>query len=415
MSIQGLRTTADYGTRYTERPENWREGVLELEPNGETPLYALTAAMKSITVDDPIFHHYEEELPTYRIALGANLDASSGSATITVVDGTSSTRTLGVSAKYFKIGDILLVEHTGEQLYVSAVNSATSLTVTREFGDTSATAVDYDDSATNPNLLLVGSTFEEGSAAPEGRDYSPVRIMNYTQIFRDTLEIARTAKDSRYRTGDALKEAKRRAMTKHKASIERAFFFSELADGTRNGRIWRKMNGILNQLPADNKLVPTNNTWNMSEFEEAMERVFLYGSSEKMAYCGSLALTAMNQIARRNSDAGFSMSEIHKEYGMNVRRFETPHGVLVLKTHPQFSYIRGGTGYTAINSDMFILDMDKIRYVKFKNADTTFQDRLQTPGTDGIKAGYLTECSIQLSHAACHFHVKGLTTGAADS
>ena len=41
----------------------------------------------------------------------------------------------------------------------------------------------------NPNLLCIGSAFEEGSLAPTGVNYDPTERYNYTQIFRRTLEI----------------------------------------------------------------------------------------------------------------------------------------------------------------------------------------------------------------------------------
>ena len=65
MAIQGLRGSVSFAADGTlaRRPENWRETILALYPNGQAPLTALLALMKSQSTDDPIFHWFEKELP----------------------------------------------------------------------------------------------------------------------------------------------------------------------------------------------------------------------------------------------------------------------------------------------------------------------------------------------------------------
>ena len=52
-------------------------------------------------------------------------------------------------------------------------------------------------------------------------------------------------------------------------------------------------------------------------------------------------LLAINQIVRNNSQ--FNIQTGLKEFGMDVSRLITPFGTLVLKTHPLFNQITGGT------------------------------------------------------------------------
>ena len=52
-NFAGLRGTGSFGT--DERPKNFREMILWLNPNGSAPLYALTSKAKTETVDDPEF------------------------------------------------------------------------------------------------------------------------------------------------------------------------------------------------------------------------------------------------------------------------------------------------------------------------------------------------------------------------
>lgn len=53
-AVLGLRGTGDFST--DERPKNWRETLLYLFPNGDAPLTALLAKMKSEATDDPEFN-----------------------------------------------------------------------------------------------------------------------------------------------------------------------------------------------------------------------------------------------------------------------------------------------------------------------------------------------------------------------
>src|SRR5580765_8833271 len=51
--IAGLRGTGDWGT--DERPKDFRENILFFNPNGEAPIFALTAKAGKRVVKDPEF------------------------------------------------------------------------------------------------------------------------------------------------------------------------------------------------------------------------------------------------------------------------------------------------------------------------------------------------------------------------
>ena len=71
MAIQGLRDTLNFVT--DQRPKNWREGILLLEPNGMAPLTGLTSAMSKRVTDDPEFNWWEKSLDDRRFKLGSAL------------------------------------------------------------------------------------------------------------------------------------------------------------------------------------------------------------------------------------------------------------------------------------------------------------------------------------------------------
>jgi hypothetical protein len=407
MAIQGLRTSENFVAN--ARPQNWREGVLKLYPNGDAPLFALTNLMKSRTVDDPQFNWWEKAMETHRFALGANLSGTGGIEAVTLAAAS-----VGTSVKE---GDILLVEHTGELLYVIAdPTSDLGLTVQRGFAGTSVTAVTYNGASVNPNIRVVGSAYEEGSLAPTGVEYDPTQKYNYTQIFRDTLEATRTAIKTRLRTGNELQTAKAECLEVHSRNIELSMFFGQRYATTKNSRPLRTMGGIKSFIPSANQ--KTASTHTLAEFEEFLMLMFQYGSDEKMAFLGNRALLSLNQMVRKNTH--WQIISGIKEFGMNVTRFICPFGELVMKRHKLFNQSPGGTNagsstYYGLDSAMFVLDMANLTYVNLTDSDTKYQKDLQVPGQDGTKAGYLSEISMEIHHPYTHFFVNGLTSGAADS
>ncbi len=409
MAIQGLRDTGNFVT--DQRPKNWREGIMLLYPNGTFPLFALTSLMKSRTVDDPEFSWWEKSLSARRLQLTTALTVSATTALFS-----------GGGALGFKEGDLFYVANSGEIVAVTAdPTSDNALNIQRGYSGTTAAAVTITNDSVNPYLIHIGSAFEEGSLAPTGVSYDPTKKYNYTQIFRDTLEATRTAIKTRLRTGDAIKEAKRECLEYHSMGIERAFWFGTRNETTKNGKPLRTTGGVLSQIPAGNVLTPAAPAtgFTMAEVETMMEQIFREGSSEKMVFSGNLFMLGIQQAIRKNTAYQFMSGQ--KEYGMNVSRLVSPFGELILKTHPQFNQMPGGTSgstpgaFYGVNSWGFVLDMSNIRYVTFSGDDTRYEADLQVNGMDGMKSGYLTECGLQLEHASTHFVIKNVVKGAADA
>jgi len=57
--FSGMRGTGDWVAN--QRPENWRQQILYLYPNGSAPLTAILSMMGSESVDDPRFHWWTQE------------------------------------------------------------------------------------------------------------------------------------------------------------------------------------------------------------------------------------------------------------------------------------------------------------------------------------------------------------------
>jgi Family of unknown function (DUF5309) len=397
MPIQGLRTTGNFESN--QRPKNWREAILLLMPNGKAPLTALMSQAKSKTTDDPEFSWFEKVMPSQRMTLSA--DITSSATTILVTSGASQLRR----------NHVIRVEKADELMFVTQdpLND-TTIQVQRAFAGSTAAAVTV--ATDNPNIHVVGTAMEEGSLAPTGVNYDPTKRRNYTQIFRNTLEMTRTASKTRLRTGDAVKEAKREALQLHSMELEKAFIFGQASEGTYQGKPMRTTGGVISFIDPNNIVNNTDGVINISELEGWLERMFRYGSTEKIALCGNLAVLGVQQAIRKSTT--FNIQTGIKEYGMNVSRLICPFGELVMKTHPLFNQLNSATGYNAADSWMLTLDMDQITYRNLSGDDMRYEKDLQENGLDGEKSGYLTEAGLEVAQPMTHFLIKGIKSGNTD-
>ena len=408
MSIQGIRHTENFVT--DERPKNWREGILKLEPNGMAPLTGLTSGLKNESTNDPEFNWWTKSLERERFEVTVNVTA--GITNIGVASG---------AQKVVK-NHLLQFEETGEIVRVTSdPSSNTSISVARGAAGTSAQAFDpTTTTGANPNLLIVGTSFEEGADVPTGLNFDPVKLYNFTQIFRNSIEATRTAMKTRLRTGDQVKEAKREALQYHSIQMEKAWFFGSRSEGTQNGKPVRTTGGIdywINNHASQNVRNQDGAATDMEQLEEWLHDMFRFGSTEKMAFAGSRALLTIQQIIRKNAD--YQLSQSQKEFGMNVTRLVSPFGTVVLKTHPLFNYSPGGSNnagnYFGYNSSMYVLDMGNLRYRYLEDSDTKYLPDRQANGIDGMTSEYLTEAGLELHHPETFFIIHGLTSAKADS
>ncbi len=414
MAIQGLRDTSGF-TVTGQRPENWREGTLLLFPNGKFPLTALTAVMRSESVDDPKFHWYEKVMSDQRLKLNQDVGVLDPE-TLVFVSG----------AYECRIGTLLLMEDSGEVVIVTtAPASDTDLIVARSWGTVAATVVDHDAAGKNPYVTVVGTAVEEGSSAPTAIAYDPTEHWNYLQIFRNTLNATRTAINTHLRTGDQVREAKREALQFHNIEKERSFWFGERAMDTHNGKPRRTMEGFfpwMTRLNSSRVITVgdgSNGILDLDELEEHLKTAFEYGSTEKVAFCGNRALLTVQQVIRKNSNAPYTLIQGQKEFGMNVSRLVCPSGELILKNHPLWNRMASGvtaaSGYAGVDSWMAIIDMESPKYRYLKNSDTAFKDNIQANDVDAKQAGYLAECGIEWHHSESHLVLKNLSSAKADA
>jgi hypothetical protein len=405
----GMRGTGDWAT--DQRPMNWRDSILYLYPNGDAPLTALTAKMKSEKTDDPQFHWWTKGLPTQRATLTeVYTDAALSSAYST--GGVAGTVLYGkVSAAdstHFRIGHQVIFRLSTSYLYdinakVVAVvaNGASSYVACKLL---QADASNYVASA--DTLLVIGNINAEGAPMPDAITYDPTKYYNYTQIFRTPLEITRTARKTKLRTGDAYKEMKREALELHSIEMEKAWIFGYPLETTGdNGKKERTTGGIVYMINTYSGVassfitdtsIATGKTWNAGGEEWLdyyLEQIFRYGKEERLAFCGSGTILALNKIIKLYGN--YQLTPKTTSYGIKVMEWTTPFGTIYLKRHPLFSY------ETTNRNSMLIIAPEQLNY-RYVD-DTTFYDDPEKKNTgysrrDGTKEEFLTEAGLEIHH-----------------
>jgi len=400
MAIAGMRGTGDWGT--DERPKNFREMILWRDPNGSAPLTALMAKMGKETTDDPEFAWWEEELKPIRLKLSED----------TVTAGTLFTVTITEDAVALDVvaGDRLLVEAAPtadttfgyEILEVSTTPTASNvLSCTRGAAGTSAwTAV----VATAAYLLKIGSAYEEGTGSPDASNRNPTKKYNYTQIFKTTYDITGTAEQTNIRTGDPVKNDKKRKMFDHAVAMEQAFLFGYRDENTSGTKPKRSTGGLYQFLTdAYSTATPTIKVWTTTAVTEdnildATYQMWDYNisggnsSNERIGLAGNGFLNYLNKIARDSSSTRINFEGTVKTYGMELMKWILPQGTLYIRTHPLMNV------NSMFTNGCFFINPPGLKYRPLRNRDTKFMDNIQDNDEDKRKGQWISECGVEFQH-----------------
>lgn len=386
-SFAGLRGTGDWGT--DERPKNFREAILWRRPNGQAPLTALLAKTKSQKVDDPEFAWWEEELNAVRIQTDAAFSTTANNLT---------TDTTAPTALDLVAGDVLLVEaaittsYAHEILVVSSVASATAFTVKRAQAGSTAAPI-----ANDTYLTKIGNVFEEGSSSPNTSTRNPTKLNNYCQIFKTAYRITNTAKNTKARTGDALKNDKKRKMFDHSVAMELAFLLGKRYEGTGpDGKPMRFTGGLLYMLSqyASSRITAFTTTPTESTLLDAVYPMWDYSSDagdERLAFAGNGMLNSLNKLAKASSSTRINFNGFVSMFGMRLAEWIFPQGTIRIKTHPLFNT------HARFTNDCFMFDPSVLIYRYMR--DTASQDNIQANDADEQKGQWLSECGLEQEHA----------------
>lgn len=395
MAFLGLRGTGTFGA--DERPKDFRELILWEQPNGQAPLTALMARMGSESLSDPEFNWFQERQQLIRLKVnGAVGNLVTDTALVVAAEGVG----VPVDGKSVRVGDVFMLETANgalaERVLVTAnAGNGTGLTISRAFGGSTIAAI-----PNNSWLLRVGTAFAEGSGAASSYSTNPVKMNNLAQIFKTSYEVTNTAKLTTFRTGDPLKNEKKRKMFTHAVDMELAYLFGSKAEviGT-NGQPLRSTAGIVSQLSTNVKAYDSSpNKFQINTHVADLVKLFDYDAggagTERFIFCGNGYLLELQKAIEAKSNVRINFEGSIKVYGMELTKMVLPQGTFYIKTHPLFN-VHPVHAYSAlVFNPKGLID----RYLR----KTNFEDNIQAPGSDYVKGQWLTESGPEVHFEGSH-------------
>lgn len=330
-----------------------------LLPKGDASLFGLTAKIKEETALQ-IEHGFFSKImvfPSFTLSAAAVADTTTGGLTVLnseqvipqglyKVVGTSSAGVLTPTTTY-----------NSEIVLVTAVASATSITVVRNIGGTAFTL------AASATLVHIGNAFGDASVRPNSFLTKEIRVINYTQIFRNAWAISGTVAAIQNLIGDTnLAKSRIECSQYHAMDIEKSLFFGIRANTTIGAGNTRTMGGVVAQISdAQNtqlflpgqlssaNIVAANSAKNgvatagdlsIDDLENWIDACANMSYSptdgmERVVFVGKQAHTVINRLCRLNST--YDMQNGIMEWGLRFTRINMTRVTIVLIEHPLFN------------------------------------------------------------------------------
>ncbi|MBU1109707.1 MAG: DUF5309 domain-containing protein [Candidatus Riflebacteria bacterium] len=283
---------------------------------------------------------------------------------------------------YFTAGDVLHVVSTGEQLLVTVVTTGTdTLTVTRSYGTIAAAAI-----ASGASIVLLGNCFEEGSAATTPKAFATGEAYNYTQIFKDAVDITRTAEQTQhYGSVNDLKKRRRDVWDQFIQARARQYWF-----GQRNidvtGTNPKRITGGVNEFLTGGNLQACAGSLTYTKFMDFSEMVYAYGGDEKTLFVDSVLLKAIqNEVLSKTQ----YQIEGQKQFGLKIMKLVTPFGDMGIVHDRTLGYFRSGNNGLGFALELGLID-------EMVMQPDSWEANVQVPGVDGKKDQVLGEAGIKI-------------------
>lgn len=330
-TYQGLLNTSQFTQDHAKK--SFASMITRLMPNGNAPLFGLTSMLKSETAVQVEHGFFTKTMVFPEFTLNGAIG-----------DGTTNVFTV-VSTSNLLPGMIMRANSTGENIIIDNVLSPTSIQVTRGVGTVAAAAV-----SDAVAFYQVGNAFEESSNRPSALNITPVRVTNLTQIFRNTWGISETVRATQMIAGETnVAESKQDCAAFHAADIEKALFFGQKSQGTRNGQPFRTMDGLisivgnLSYYPPSYSSPNVNTagaTTNYTQLEGFLDPVFNQATDPKVAnerilFVGGSARKVLNNIGRLNGT--YQMMDGQTSYGLQFQTIKIARGTFRVIEHPLFN------------------------------------------------------------------------------
>lgn len=409
MSV-GLFNTSQLTTDLAKK--SFAGMITRLMPNGSAPLFGLSSML-----GDETAVQIEHGFFTKTMLFPQVVDSGAGNA------DTAATTLTVVSTANILPGMVLRVNSSGENLLVNGVPDATHVNVVRAVGTVAAAVI-----AVSDPMYQVGNAFEEASIRPNALIINPVRITNLTQIFRNTWAISDTIRTTQMIAGDTnIAESRQDCAGFHAADIEKALFFGQKFQGTRNGQPFHTMDGFvsivgnLSYYPSSYAAANVNAagaTTNYTQLEGFLDPVFNQTTDPKIAnervlFVGGTARKVINNIGRLNGT--YQLMDGQTSWGLQFSTFKTTRGQFRLIEHPLFN-TNANWSKMAVAMDLSTFKVAYLGDRKTQNREfnTDMQDVDPVDnGIDAVGGTLTTELTCVIKNPPANAVITNLTAGAA--
>lgn len=378
--------------------------ITKIMPNGQAPLVGISSRLKEETAFQPEHGFWSKTMIFPSAVLTASYLA--GATTFTVADTTN-----------ILPGMIFENEGTREQVLITAVPSGTSLTVVRAQGVVAAAA----SVGSTDRLVMVGNAFEEGSVRPASLIIVPTRLMNNTQIFRNTWLVTGTSAATRMVVGGSTDaETKDDCAMFHAVDMEKAVIFGQIFAGTRNNMPFRKMNGLVQSVVtgAAGNVTTLGSTTNYTQLEAALDPAFNQVTDQKVGnerilFVGGIARRVIHQICRLNST--YMINDRQTEWGLQFDTIKIPRGQFHIVEHPLLNAYGSASVYSkmAIAVDLSTFNLAYLTGRKTTPADFNANGgQAMDNGIDAVGGTLTTEMTCMVRNAAANVVLNNFTAAA---
>ena len=388
--------------------------ITRLMPNGSAPLFGMTSMLQTETAvaTEHGFFTKTMLLPQVTFTAGGQLISDT---TFTVL-----------STANILPGMILRIDNSAsyENFIINTVISATQFTVTRAVGTVAAAAV-----PASANAYQVGNAFEEASLRPNSLIINPVRITNYTQIFRNTWAISDTIRQTMMIAGDTnIAESRQDCAAFHAADIEKALFFGQKSQGSRNGQPFRTMDGLINIVgTAANypsyysgvtNVYTAGGTTTYPQLEGFLDPLFNQATdpkvgNERILFVGGAAKKVITNITRLATGSFYQIQDGQTSWGLQYSTLKTSRGAFQMIEHPLFnsnsSWAKMAVGVDLSTFRAAYLGDRKTQNKEFNQDNSEANDN----GIDAVGGTLTTEMTCVVKNPPANGVVYNLTAGAA--
>jgi len=319
---------------------------------------------------------------------------------------------------------------TGETVLVTIVNGANSVGVLRNIGGLGAgTAANQINAglgvgaaSTGIVWYQIGTAYSEASTRPNALGIVPVRITNFTQIFRNTWTISETVRATEVIAGNSnVAENRLDNAAFHAADIEKAIFFGQkqTTAPSNNNQPLRTMDGLVSivSTPANYPAAfPTVNvytaaaTQNATTLESYLDPCFNQNTDPKIAntrllFVGGGAKRVINKIARVNGT--YFLEDRQTSWGLQFSTYKTTRGNFEIIEHPLFNS-NPAWANAAIAVDPSSIRLAYLGGRKTQNREFNMDNVTVDSGIDAVGGTLTTECTLVVKNPPANAIIWGL-------